>query len=168
MGRKYTCNKKSQISLLSTFAIHFHFSDLFPHISRRLNFADRKFCDTSQEKPKSQKRWNKIQAKTNSFKVVTPIFSSKVGQTKIPFNKQWFNCGANYSTCTRFAPFSNLPVSFYFTINSSMYPTSYGLYHMQLYKYIAGLQYFSFPIIQICIPAFYLGKYSPSRNYLKI
>ena len=31
---------------------------------------------------------------------------------------------------------------------------------MQQYKYIAGLEYFSFPIIEILyIPEFYLGKY---------
>ena len=53
--KKNTCNEKSEISLLSTSAIYFHCSDLFSHISGILNFADRKFCETSREKPKSTK-----------------------------------------------------------------------------------------------------------------
>ena len=53
--KKNTYNEKSEISLLSTSAIYFHFSDTFSYISGRLNFADRKFCKTSREKPKSTK-----------------------------------------------------------------------------------------------------------------
>ena len=52
---KNTCNEKSEISLLSTPAIYFHLSDSFPHISGRLNFDLRKFCETLWEKPKSTK-----------------------------------------------------------------------------------------------------------------
>ena len=53
--RERECNEKSEISLLSDFAIHFDFSDSFPNILRRLNFADRKFCETSPEKSNSTK-----------------------------------------------------------------------------------------------------------------
>ena len=42
--------------------------------------------------------------KTNSVKVVTPIFSSKVYQTKLPVNNEWFNCEAVDSTLNRFVP----------------------------------------------------------------
>ena len=55
LEKKNTCNKKSQISLLITFTIYFHFLDFSPYISRRLNFSDRTFSNTLREKPKSTK-----------------------------------------------------------------------------------------------------------------
>ena len=53
LERKNTCYQKSKISLLSTSTIYFHISDLFSHILGRLNFVDRKFCETYREKPNS-------------------------------------------------------------------------------------------------------------------
>ena len=102
-----------------------------------------------------QKPWNIIHAKTNSVKEVASIFSSKVGQTKVPCINECFNCGANYSTLTRL-----VPPRFHNQFFIAMSPTSYGLYYMQQYKYIAGLQYFSFPIIHnspssICLKILY-------------
>ena len=49
-----------------------------------------------------QKSGNIIQAKTKSVEIVTTNFSSKVWQTKLPVNSKLFNCGAVYSTLTRF------------------------------------------------------------------
>ena len=51
-----------------------------------------------------QKSGNIIQVKTKSVEIVTPIFSSKVWQTKLPVNSELFDCGTVYSTLTRFVP----------------------------------------------------------------
>ena len=100
---KNTCNEKPEKSLLSTSAIYIHFSDSFPHIYWILRIG--RFVKLRGKKQNLQKSWNIIQAETNSVKVVTPIFGCKVGQTKLPVNNEWFNCGAVYSTPLTFVPF---------------------------------------------------------------